>query len=206
MNRKGRKGMKPGIRLALLGPDGTFTAEAGMDYIKRRGISAEIKWYRKIEDCFDAVEKQEADRAMVPILNSTTTAAWINETLKKLRDNHVMIYDEYILPIRHHLAALPGAATEGIRYVHSKDKAFQQCENSLSRLFKDVDFIYENSTAAAAQTVKGLNARDRAAVAPFRAVELYGLEILEKDIQDDPRNKTRFIAVSYTHLTLPTKA
>jgi len=184
------------IKLGLLGPDGTFTAEAGIEYSMRRELEPEMVWYKTIEECFAAVEEDEVDRAVVPILNSTRGASWVNETLKRLRDSDVMIYDEQILQIRHNLAALPGVGLEDIRYIHSKDKALQQCRKNLLRLCPYAEFRDESSTAAAAQKIRKLNERQRSALVPKRAAELYNLEILAEDVQDYPNNKTRFIVIS----------
>jgi len=188
------------ITLGLLGPDGTFTAEVGYNYVERRGLTPRIQWYKSIEDCFRAVEDSEVDRAVVPMLNSTADAGWVNQTLRGLRDNGIMIYDEQILPIRHHLAALPGVTLGEIEYIWSKDKAVQQCSRYLADLGKDrekeLEVEYTSSTAAATTRIKEGGLRTHAAIVSQRAVDLYGLEVLARDIQDDPRNKTRFIVIS----------
>jgi prephenate dehydratase len=192
------------MMLGLLGPDGTFTAEAGYNYIERMRIAPRIKWCSSIEACFGAVEKCEAERAVVPILNSTTDAAWVNQTLKGLRENGIMIYDEQILPVRHHLAALPGAMPEDIEYISSKDKAVQQCGMHIAalekKLGKKLEIEYVNSTAASAQRIRDENLKNHAAIVSQRAVDIYGLDILVRDMQDDKANKTRFIIISrYDH-------
>jgi prephenate dehydratase len=181
--------------MGLLGPDGTFTTQIGYEYQKKQNIKPEIILYKTIEDCFDAVDKKEVEIAIVPILNSTSTAAWVNQTLGRLRNNGAMIYGEQVLKIRHNLAVVPGTKKENIRYIHSKDKALQQCTKYLSKY--DIELVNATSTAAAAQDILSLeDSIYRAAVVPQRAVDLYGLEILEKDIQDDPNNKTKFIVIS----------
>ena len=166
-----------------------------MSIKKKQNIKPEIILYKTIEDCFDAVDKKEVEIAIVPILNSTSTAAWVNQTLGRLRNNGAMIYGEQVLKIRHNLAVVPGTKKENIRYIHSKDKALQQCTKYLSKY--DIELVNATSTAAAAQDILSLeDSIYRAAVVPQRAVDLYGLEILEKDIQDDPNNKTKFIVIS----------
>jgi prephenate dehydratase len=184
------------IRLGLLGPDGTFTAEAGINYSRRSGITPEIRWYNTIEDCFDGVESDDVDRSIVPMLNSTGRAAWVNETLKKLRESGALICDEEIIPITLNLAALPGTTLGDIRYFHSKDKALQQCSIFLSTL-TGVELVNEASTANAAANLRNYpDYRQRAAVVPLRAAEMYGLSVLEKGIQDEKGNKTKFIVIS----------
>ena len=184
------------IQMGLLGPDGTFTSQAGYDYIKRRGIEPQVRWYDSIEQCFDGVDDNEVTHAIVPILNSTSRAAWVNETLEHLRNNSVVIYDEQILPIRHNLAAIPGTKLSQVRFVYSKDNALQQCAKHLAEIVSVAELKDMSSTAAAGEHIKKLGSPNYAAVVPMRAVELYGLEVLAQDIQDNPHNKTRFIVIS----------
>jgi len=183
------------MKIGLLGPDGTFTAEAGFRYCKKKNMKTEIIWYNSIEKCFDGVDKEEVERAVVPILNSTADASWVNETLKKLRNNGAVICDEQILDIRHNLLVLPRTKLEDIVYIHSKDKAIQQCKKYLSRYLSKAELVNENSTAYAAMKIKEIGEKSRAAIATLRAAELYGLKVLGRGIQDDQRNKTRFIVV-----------
>ena len=151
--------------------------------------------YERITECFDAVDNGEVGLAVVPLLNSTTDAAWVNETLKKLRDNGARIYGEHITPIRHNVAALPGTTLADILYVHSKDKALQQCSMTLGRLCPQACLVEEKSTAAAAKKLVELQDKSRAVVVTARAAQLYGLELLYADVQDNPENKTKFVVI-----------
>ena len=184
------------LRIGLLGPDGTHTAEAGVNYCQERKSPLYVKWYDSIDGCFVGVENGHVAKAVVPILNSTRNASWVNETLKGLRDMDVKICDEYIASIRHHLAAFPGASLDNIKYVHSKDKAYRQCQKTVKRLCPDAQFRGASSTAAAAEELCISEAQDLAVIVTESAAQLYNLQILEEDIQDDPLNKTRFIVLS----------
>lgn len=182
--------------LGILGPDGTFTSEAGFDYIQRRGLEADVEFYETIAESIKAIDRGEVERSIVPILNSTRNASWVNETLKYLQDfDAIKIYDEQNLRIDHNLASLPGSELEDITYVHSKDKALEQCKESLSELCPGAEHIHEDSTARAAKVVSEMNEKSRAAVVPERAAEKYDLNIITRRIQDRDENKTRFLVL-----------
>lgn len=181
--------------IGVLEPDGTFSFDAARLYASERGFKPELVPYASIERCFRAVESGEAHQAIVPILNSSSDSAWVNETLRELRYSQVYVCGEVILPIVHHLIAIPGATAGSIKYVHSKDKAIEQCRGRLSQLLPQAQIVYEGSTAAAARKIKELGALDRATIASERAAELCGLEILINNVHDDSNNKTRFIVL-----------
>ncbi len=183
------------LKVGLLGPDGTFTAEAGFNYCVRKKIKPEVLWAEDILSCFKALEEEKAEIAIVPILNSTVEASWINTTLNKLRNCSSLIYGEYVLEIKHNLLASRGTNLECITQVCSKDKAIEQCKAWLGRYLPHVTVCYENSTAAAARKVSEIGERTLAAIAPIRAAQLYGLEVLAEGIQDLKNNKTRFIVL-----------
>jgi prephenate dehydratase len=184
------------LAIGILGPDGTFSAEAGLEYCEKRELKTAVKWYDTIDKCFDGVDEGKVGIAIVPLLNSTSGAAWVNETLRKLRDNHARIYDEHVLLVRYHLAVSPGAGLGDISVVHSKDKALQQCNKTLTALLPGASLQEMNSTAAAACYVRDRAENYRAAVINRRAAELYSLEILRSDVQDEKENRTRFIVIS----------
>lgn len=187
--------------MALLGPDGTFTAEAGYNNAKRRGYEIEPVWCNDISRCFDAVLHGPAEMAIVPIVNSTSSAYQINETMLRLREyggeNGIKVRDEEVVPISMHLAAMPGAKLGDIKRISSKDKALQQCTQLKFILGHDYTEIPAESTAASAERLAGDRAMDMAVIVPRRAAELYGLQILASDVQDNRSNYTRFHAIAH---------
>ena len=154
-----------------------------------------------ITDCFAAVYEGSAEVGIVPIVNSTSSAYQVNETMANLRDyggeKGIMVMDEEVVPISMNLAVIPGAELSGIRFVSSKDKALQQC----SRLGEILGHDYtpvptQESTAASAASLAKEGAMDRAVVVPRRAAELYGLQIVASDVQDNKSNHTRFHVIA----------
>jgi len=192
-------GLKSGLRVGLLGPDGTFTAAAGYNNANRRGYEIRPVWCKDITGCFESVLERSSDIACVPIVNSTSSAYQVNETMLCLRDYHekgIRVYDEEVVPIAMQLAALPGVGLDDIKTVSSKDKAIQQCNGLAETLGHGYEELPTTSTAAAAETLVKDHAMDRAVIVPERAAELYGLDILARDVHDNKSNHTRFHVIA----------
>jgi prephenate dehydratase len=145
--------------------------------------------------------EDRAEMALVPIVNSTSTAYQVNETLVGLREyvgeKGIKVRDEEVVPISMNLAAIPGARIEDIRTVSSKDKALQQCSRLKEILGHDYTPIpTTESTAAAAASLAKERSMDKAVVVPRRAADLYGLQILASGVQDNTSNQTRFHVIA----------
>lgn len=150
------------------------------------------------EKTFTSVERWAADRAVVPIENSLGGSIHRNYDLLFERELHIV--GEVSIPVRHCLLAKPGASVEGIKRVMSHPQALAQCENYLT----DLGVVKEEGidTALSAQIIAEEGDDTVAAVASRRAAELYGLEVLDSDIQDDEDNVTRFIALAREPLSI----
>lgn len=141
----------------------------------------------------NAVASGEATHAVIPVHNSTigpiTAGA---DAIAGVSD--VVTVGEVTVPIRLSLLALPGTAFAAIRRVHSHPAALAQC----SKFFAEhpaLSAVEAFDTAGAAFEVAARNERDAAALAPLRAAELYGLQVLVQDVQDSGDNATRFAIV-----------
>lgn len=144
------------------------------------------------EDAFNAVETGEADLAMIPIEN--TLAGRVADIHHLLPESRLHIVGEYFLPIHFHLMVLPGTKLEDIKSVHSHIHALGQCRKVIrSNGWKPV---IAGDTAGAARQVAELADKSKAALAPFLAASLYGLDILLENIEDAENNVTRFIVLS----------
>ena len=144
------------------------------------------------EDCFVAMEGGKADLAMIPIENSL--AGRVADIHHLLPTSGLHIVGEHFLPIHFQLMALPGTRLEDIRSVHSHVHALGQCRKVIRA--HGWTAAVEGDTAGAAREVAELGDRTRAALAPRIAAELYGLEILMEDVEDEAHNTTRFIILS----------
>jgi prephenate dehydratase len=102
-----------------------------------------------------------------------------------------------VVPVRHHLAVVPGGTVQEIASVESHPQALGQCRRFLERCLPGVNQVAALSTAAAVADVVRQQNRSRAAIGTIRAAELYGAEIIAHDIQDNDSNVTRFFVLGY---------
>ncbi len=143
------------------------------------------------EDAFNAVENGEADLAMIPIEN--TLAGRVADIHHLLPESRLHIIGEYFLPIHFQLMVLPGTKMEDIKSVHSHIHALGQCRKVIrSNGWKPV---IAGDTAGAARQIAELDDKSKAALAPFLAAELYGLDILQENVEDAENNITRFVVL-----------
>ena len=108
--------------------------------------------------------------------------------------HNLYIIGEYPLRVSHCLMVNPGVKLENIKRVYSHPQALAQCEGSLSKL--NVKSIVSADTAGSARELAERGDRDAAAIASRRAATVYGLEILQENLEDDPENYTRFLVLS----------
>ncbi|MFD2652393.1 prephenate dehydratase [Brucella rhizosphaerae] len=146
------------------------------------------------EDAFNAVESGAADLAMIPIENTLAGRVADIHYLLPLADMHIV--GEYFLPIHFQLMVLPGVKREEIKTVHSHIHALGQCRNIIRQ--NGWKPVIAGDTAGAARLVADLQDRSMAALAPSLASELYGLDIIEENVEDAEDNVTRFVVLSKT--------
>lgn len=174
------------MKIAYLGPQATFTHQAAR---ARFGASVTYEACETIRDVFSAVQKKNTDYGVAPIENSTEGA--VTHTLDEFINTPLKICAEIYLPISHHLmAAIP---REQIRRLYSNPQVFGQCRQWLHDHMPGVDLVAVSSTARAAEMAA--KEKDGGALASDLAAELYGLTILNRDIQDLGGNTTRFLVV-----------
>lgn len=144
------------------------------------------------EDCFSAMADGSADLAMIPIENSVAgRVADIHHLLPK---SNLHIIGEYFMPIRFQLMAPKGASIDKLEKVQSHIHALGQCRNIIREL--GLTAVVGGDTAGSARQVADLNDPTVAAFAPEMAAEIYGLDILRRDVEDAAHNTTRFVILS----------
>jgi len=141
----------------------------------------------------ESVLSGEADFAVLPIENSSYGAVADNFDLL-LQFPEAVILGECFLPVEHVLMALPGGTLSGIRRVFSHPQALAQCE-SFFREHPGIEAVPMRNTAAAARRVRESGDRELAALASENAAELYGLSILQRAVNQQKSNTTRFLIV-----------
>ncbi len=144
------------------------------------------------EDVFAAVEGGEADLAMIPIDNSI--AGRVADIHHFLPTSDLHIVGERFLRIQFSLMALPEASTESLRTVHSHVHALGQCRGVIREL--GLTPVVAGDTAGAAREVAESGDLTMAAISPPLAADIYGLEVLREEVEDEDHNTTRFVVLS----------
>ena len=144
------------------------------------------------EDAFSAVETGKADLAMIPIEN--TIAGRVADIHHLLPESKLHIVGEYFLPIHFQLMVLPGVKRDEIKTVHSHIHALGQCRKYIRK--NGWKPVIAGDTAGSAKMVSEVKDRTMASLAPALAAELYGLDIIEKNVEDTDSNVTRFVVLT----------
>jgi prephenate dehydratase len=180
------------LRVAFLGPPGTFTEEALLS--EAQLATGELVSLGSIPEVIAAVERGEADCGVVPVENSIEGS--VNITLDALAfESELLILAEIVRPVSLNLAARRGTVLADVRRVVSFPHATGQCREWLALSLPGVEIVAANSTAGAVERVARSRSRGVAAIGTRLAAELYGLDVLAEEIEDHPENATRFVVV-----------
>ncbi|MGE4318381.1 MAG: prephenate dehydratase [Deferribacterales bacterium] len=182
-------------KVGYFGPEGTFT---NMAAIKQFGLSATLVPVRNIPEVFDSVERGRLAFGVVPVENSLEGV--VNHTLDTFTTSNLKICGEIYLEISHNLMSKTGKM-DGIKEIYSHYQALGQCRKWLAQNCPDIPVHEIDSTAKAAE----LAAKDEtiAAISGEAAQLKYGLRVVEKSIEDNPNNFTRFLLIG-SYEPLPT--
>lgn len=175
------------LQVAFLGPVATFTHQACMQHF---GLSGEFIPKKDIADVFDDVERGRADFGVVPVEN--TSEGVVSHTLDLFVSSNLKICAEIMLEVS--LALLnKGGTIADIQKVCSHPHAIAQCKNWIKNNLPSALVFDVSSTAMAAQLAS--EEEETAAIASTAAANLYDLRIIEKNIEDNPHNYTRFLVI-----------
>ncbi len=175
------------LRIAYLGPEGTFTHLAARE---KFGRQADFDGLPSIVDVFAAVERGRARLGVVPVEN--TTEGIVTQTYDAFPESDVEICGEVVQRISHHLLSRTGRR-EDVRRVVSHPQPLAQCRRWLDRNLPDVERVESPSTAVAAR--RAVEEEGVAAIASAIAAEVYGLRTVEASIEDRSDNTTRFVVI-----------
>ncbi len=176
------------LKVAFLGPEGTYTHCAA---VKHFGSLIETRPVESIEEVFRVVEADSANFGVVPVENSS--AGVINHTLDLFMKSSLTISGEVALRIRHNLLSSVGSLQD-IKRVYAHQQSLSQCNLWLDKHLPNAERIAMSSNAQAVLLVKD-HADNTAAIGGVMAAELYGVPVLEADIEDEPDNTTRFAVI-----------
>jgi prephenate dehydratase len=179
-----------GKKIAYLGPPGTFTEEAALLYDK----GARFIPVPTIPGVASAVSSGMSDEGVVPIENSLEGS--VTDTLDLLiHDSILLIRKELVLPVGHQLLVKPGTGISDVKVLYSHPQSLGQCRRFVERILPKAEVVAALSNAAAVQDMME-SSTPAAAIGTKRAAELYGAEILAKEIQDQASNVTRFVVLA----------
>lgn len=176
------------IKVAFLGPEGTFTQQAA---IKHFGNGAITRPMSVIDEVFREVEAGAVNYGVVPVENSTEGV--VAHTLDNFIGSNLKICGEVELRIHHHLMISEVTHADAITRIYSHSQSLAQCRKWLDAHYPKAERIAVNSNAEAARRIKG--EWNSAAIAGEMAAELYGLKVLSEKIEDEPDNSTRFLII-----------
>lgn len=175
-------------KIAYQGEPGAFSHEA----CRRWFPDHEPAPFPTFEQAFDSVAAGDCALGMIPVENSV--AGRVSDVHHLLPASGLKIVGERFLPIHMHLMAPAGAELAEVKVASSHPMALTQCRQSLKRL--GIQPEVAGDTAGAARLLAEHPQPGHAAVAPAPAAELYGLQILARNLEDDRRNTTRFVVLS----------
>src|SRR5450631_3394044 len=175
------------LKVAFLGPEGTFTQAA---VLKHFGSSVRALPLAAIDEIFHEVEGGIADFGVVPIENSSEGT--VNHTLDMFLGSPLKICGEVELRINHHLMGRMSAIAD-VRRVCAHVQALAQCRGWLDEHLPEVERVPVSSNAEGSRRAR--DERGTAAIASSAAAEIYGLSMLANDIEDRADNTTRFLIV-----------
>lgn len=177
-------------RVAIQGIKASFHEEAAFKFF---GEDIETIECNSFKQTFQKLDAGETDFVVMAIENSIAGSLLPNYSL--LREYNFPVIGEVYLHIQLHLMALPGVKFEDIKTVTSHPIAIRQCGDFLDD-FPELKVIESSDTAACAKKIKEENLTDTVAIANTLAAKLYGLNILERRIESNKKNYTRFLILT----------
>lgn len=186
------------MRIATLGPKGTYSEIAAGIYAKRHNITDVELEFVTVSTGLHRIQRRDVDVAVLPFENAVD--GLIGATLDTLIDYHdfVKVCDEVSVPIQHVLAAHSPVQASTLRTIYSHASALNQCVRRLEELAPDAKLVPVSSTAEAARMVKMSEDRHSAAICSGSAVLDNELIVLEQNIQDYETNTTKFVVCALT--------
>lgn len=180
--------IQSGLKIAYSGVEGAFAhIAAGRIFPSANRIS-----YSDFKAAYDAVLSGECDAAVLPIENSY--AGEVGQTIDLIFSGELFINGIYELEIHQNLLGVPGASLEDIKKVTSHPQALSQCHDYIEMRGFEVE--QSNNTALAAKAVAEANDKSLSAIASLETAEIYGLRVIEANVNKSSENTTRFAVLS----------
>jgi prephenate dehydratase len=181
-------------KLGVSGDVGSFSEEAALAYAKREGISPSLVYLIDMEGVLAGIENKDITLGIFPVVN--LQGGLVKSAFQAMGRHRFKPIDELWLHVHQCLLIMPGTKSPQINKIVSHPQGLAQCKHYLQEKFKMVDRIEWCDTAKAAKDLaEGNLAATTAVIGPERCAELYGLEVLARNIEDNERNLTAFVLV-----------
>ena len=188
--------MQSGLKVAYSGVEGAFAhIAAGRIFPEGNRVS-----YRDFKAAYNAVTTGECDVVVLPIENSY--AGEVGQTMDLIFSGSLFINGIYELEIHQNLLGVPGATVQDIRRVVSHPQALSQCHDYIK--MRGFETEEANNTAVAAKSVADAADRSVGAIASAETAEIYGLTVVEANVNKSGENTTRFAVLSKVRAACPT--
>jgi prephenate dehydratase len=178
------------MKIAFQGEHGAYSEQAIQEHFGNGCVTVPCISF---DEVFSSVADCSCDCGFIPVENSV--AGSIHRNYDLLLENNLFIIGEHITRVSHCLIGLPDARVDQIRRVVSHPQALAQCENTL-RAMKGVSSEPVYDTAGSVKIIKELGDPYVAAIASHWAADLYGMQVLAENIEDNAANYTRFQIIS----------
>lgn len=178
------------VTVAFQGIHGAYSEQALRQHF---GDAVEVRPCTEFNELFESLQGGKVDHAILPVENSV--AGSVNGAYELLLEYDFRVQADIVLHVRHQLLAVPGTRIDSIRFVRSHPQALAQCERFLKR-HKMQPIVWYDTAGSALDLSKDC-APHTAALASKLAADLYGLEVVEPDVEDMPFNFTRFFVLGH---------
>ena len=181
--------------IGVSGAIGSFSEQAAKEYCRNKKIeNYKIEYLISVENVLSALKEEKINLGIFPIENSN--GGIVIESVYAMSRYIFNIRELFEIPVIHCLLTKPGIARENVKTIASHDQAIKQCKIYIKRSWPAAAIEQRDDTAKAAKDLsEGILPPDTAVLAPESCAELYGLEILEKGVQDLKFKFTSFLAV-----------
>ncbi len=178
-----------GAEVAFPGEPGAYSEEAALNFF---GQGVMTNPQENLEGVFSAVEEDEAEFGIVPIENSLEGT--IGRSYDLLLTSGLKVCGELELRVTHCLVANPGVKLDAVKRVYSHPQALGQCRTFLKQL--GARMVPASDTASSVRMLKDRKLDNAGAIASARAADIYQMNILAREIEDNPSNFTRFFVLA----------
>lgn len=182
------------IKVGVQGDVGSFSEKAGHAFAERKGLTDyTIEYLVSSDNVMKAIENGDVDFGITAIENSR--GGVVLETVHAMAAHKFVIHDLFQIMIVQNLLVKPGVKMTDVKSIHSHQQAIRQCQTFLAEHFWGAELVEADDTALSAKRLsEGTLGSSSAVIANEACAELYGLEILQDNIQDLKNNLTMFIA------------